>query len=669
MRLSTIEFRGYKRLVHAECNVDGKVIAFVGPNESGKSSVLQGLQWLTSQPRQLRIQERNRDAPPESETLVVRARYRLDEADVGVLRELDVDVEPEIDLNTVTEFRMSRRVDGTVATGLTTSVQRGTAIFRATDSRIALIMQLIEKGESLPDDERIGPVENILRVASALLNPSDPDWTDSRLEELGSAADTVDEMSRNIDNIEEAPDAHLVLRDELVTLSRAIRDSIDAGRLADPTIAMRQALLERVPEFVLFSDGDRNIAETYPLGDETLRAEAPSPLRNLLYVAGTTVEEVWDYVANRDTAQLRTFEKRINKTLQTSLQPMWSQSELTVNIVLNSDGTLEVNIEELDSPGFTITPIGERSDGLRTFLALVCFLIATELSIPPVLMIDEAERNLHYDAQADLVRVLASELKVHKVLYTTHSPGCLPLDLGTGIRVVVRDQTTLGRSTLSNNFWIRNDPGFSNLLFAMGAEAAAFSAFRRAILAEGVSDMILLPTLLRNATDVESLDFQVAFGLSSMSASKAVGSVALITSFLVDGDESGDEKRTQLRAAGVPESHIFQLPEGKALEDLVQKATYLDTVDEFLKESGLSLDRSQLRSDVTIAKAVDDYAKSALGINSGVSHKIIAARLAEMGRELPLSAEGKRFLKKLSGQIATAFQTPYLVREDNADEA
>lgn len=47
MQLSTIEFNGYKRLDRASCNVDGHTIAFIGPNESGKSSVLRGLEWLT----------------------------------------------------------------------------------------------------------------------------------------------------------------------------------------------------------------------------------------------------------------------------------------------------------------------------------------------------------------------------------------------------------------------------------------------------------------------------------------------------------------------------------------------------------------------------------------------------------------------------------------------
>lgn len=46
MRLTRIEFNGYKRLAQTSCNVDGKLIAFVGPNEAGKSSVLEALAWL-----------------------------------------------------------------------------------------------------------------------------------------------------------------------------------------------------------------------------------------------------------------------------------------------------------------------------------------------------------------------------------------------------------------------------------------------------------------------------------------------------------------------------------------------------------------------------------------------------------------------------------------------
>lgn len=55
MRLMRIEFHGFKRLVSASCNFDGILIAFLEPNEAGKSSVLEGLAWLTDVTRYARI--------------------------------------------------------------------------------------------------------------------------------------------------------------------------------------------------------------------------------------------------------------------------------------------------------------------------------------------------------------------------------------------------------------------------------------------------------------------------------------------------------------------------------------------------------------------------------------------------------------------------------------
>ena len=120
MRLSKIEFNGYKRLSSASCNVDGPAIAFIGPNESGKSSVLQGLQWLTDpSSRPLSAAEKSRRRPPHPKsTYVVRAHFRIEDDDIALLRQLNVDAVPQIDRKTVTAFRFGRRADGHPVTGL-----------------------------------------------------------------------------------------------------------------------------------------------------------------------------------------------------------------------------------------------------------------------------------------------------------------------------------------------------------------------------------------------------------------------------------------------------------------------------------------------------------------------------------------------------------------------
>jgi energy-coupling factor transporter ATP-binding protein EcfA2 len=663
VQLIGIEFYGYKRLDGTKCNVAGRTIAFIGPNEAGKSSVLQALAWLTDPDAgALSFREQNRTRRPASDDVVVRARYRLDDSDIKVLQQLPIDPDVQLNLKTVRGYRESRQTDGLRRNGLdtTTAIGRNREPFNEADRLIHEAQLARERVDELPFTvEEVDPVTEALNTAAAAVDPADLTWTTDRVDRLRAATVTIDELIGRLQNLENEPDAISLLRKSLEQSRTALEVAAQKGELEDPDAAIRAALDPRAPQFVLFTDADRDLAETYDLADEAVRSSTPAPLRNLLRVAGTSAEELWTSSVAGDPTAMRTLELRANATLSQRLHPAWTQSKLTISLTLNQNGLLEVNILELDTP--TITTISERSDGLRTFLGLVCFLIAADLSVPPVLMIDEAERNLHYDAQADLIRVLTRELKVHKVLYTTHSPGCLPLDLGTGIRVVARSVDDPGTSTLSNTFWTDTDPGFSRLLFAMGAEAAAFSAFRHAVLTEGVSEMILLPTLLRNATTGDPLNFQVAFGLSNMTIPQAIGSVAVKTTFLVDGDDSGDKKIDQLKKAGVPTSHLFQLPPDQAIEDLVDRATYLEVVNDFLDETdgGGPIPDTALTAGVTVATAVDDYAKANLGKPKGISHKIIASRLAELGDDLKINPSSRTYLKTLRTDLEDAFKNDY----------
>jgi predicted ATP-dependent endonuclease of OLD family len=669
VQLSKIEFNGFKRLDRTSCNVDGQTVAFIGPNEAGKSSVLRGLAWLTGEHDDpaLPLRDQNRRRRPADDTSVVRAHYRLDADDIEALRKLNLDTRQPVSLNTVTHFRLNRQTNGQQTTGLESALERNPRPFELASKLLAKASSRMEAAYDVLDDLEIDAPNDAIEAAEHSLDLSNTAWTPQRVAPLRIAADALETLGNEIEGQDPKPRGLTALRTASTNAATALRTAAVAGERAHPNDAIRAALRKRVPKFLLFGDKDRELSESYHLEDPSLRESPPSPLVNLVSVAGTSVEDIWSATTGGDPATMRTLEHRMNETLRARLQPMWTQSELTVQLRLNQGGVLEVNILELDSPDYAVTPIAERSDGLRTFLGLICFLLAANLDVPPVLLVDEAERNLHYDAQADLVRVLTHELKVHKVIYTTHSPGCLPLDLGTGIRVVSRNPDDPGTSILANNFWTNEHPGFSHLLFAMGAEAAAFSAFRRAVLAEGVSEMILLPTLLRNATDGSQLDFQVAFGLSNLSAPRAISSVALITTFLVDGDTSGGIKKKQLEDEGVPRSHIFQLPKGKAIEDLIDRTTYLEAVNQLLAEQGKSIPSKDLAMNVTIAKAVDDYAKEHLGLPNGVGHKIVATRLASRGSALPLNAAGKRYLSGLRPQLEAAFKTPYTLASTPAN--
>ena len=63
-----IRFEAYKRLARTSCNTDGRILAFVGSNESGKSSLLEGLVWLS--------EEQGAALPPAYEQKSSRRRRR-----------------------------------------------------------------------------------------------------------------------------------------------------------------------------------------------------------------------------------------------------------------------------------------------------------------------------------------------------------------------------------------------------------------------------------------------------------------------------------------------------------------------------------------------------------------------------------------------------------------
>src|SRR5699024_9258514 len=146
-----------------------------------------------------------------------------------------------------------------------------------------------------------------------------------------------------------------------------------------------------------------------------------------------------------------------------------------------------------------------------------------------------------------------------KIIYTTHSPACLPPDLGTGIRVVVPVKDKDQVSEIRGSFWT-SSTGFSPLMMAMGAGSAAFTPARRVVIAEGASDMILLPSLLRNVLD-RDIDYQVAPGLSQASQTlmSNLGLEASRVAYLVDGDHGGRELKKSLASAGGSEKKIVTL--------------------------------------------------------------------------------------------------------------
>ncbi len=458
--------------------------------------------------------------------MVVEAKFELDKSDQAELADLDLATPPRNGADTEACGRLVPSGRFPRTNPKSDAVRGRHQTTRGTHRKLSAQFS----GESEEGAENGTPESWLEIVTRALEDPPNRVWTD----EISSASDLLSTWLESVSPTSRSGKP----RDEKA--AELLRQVTHVAQSPHPAKAARARVLSRIPKFVAFRDADRVLSTSHPIIDGETRANPQPALANVLRIANLDLNRLWSFVERGgDSSNRESYIEEANERLEDFFTQAWNQSELTVRLKV-TESTLEVLFKEMRRGG-PVTNIEERSDGLRTFVALATFLAAQRLDIPPILLIDEAETHLHLDAQADLVGALLKQINATQVFYTTHSPGCLPTDLGTGIRLLRRDPRRQNASEIRSDFWTNQEPGFAPLLYAMGASAAAFSACRHAVLAEGAADMILLPTLIRMATGLSDLTYQIAPGLAAANTyDMRVEEVAAKVVYLTDGDAQGD---------------------------------------------------------------------------------------------------------------------------------
>jgi putative AbiEii toxin of type IV toxin-antitoxin system len=195
----------------------------------------------------------------------------------------------------------------------------------------------------------------------------------------------------------------------------------------------------RRPRFLPFEPNARELLSAYSFEEEPNVA-----LFNLLSLAGTSWSALSE--ASSDAGRIEGILQLANEKLAEVFRA-WQQFPMTVRLRV-ADNVVHVLVSMVE-PGDYIG-IGERSAGLRQFVALRAHIASKNAGPEPILLVDEADIHLHYDAQADLIQVLNEQEEAAKVIYTTHSAGCLPPDLGTGIRIVLPTKETDAHGDLND---------------------------------------------------------------------------------------------------------------------------------------------------------------------------------------------------------------------------
>lgn len=566
MQLIAFTVAGYRRFAEpTSVKLHSDLVAFVGPNEAGKSSLLRALSHLNHD-EPFDRSEIPRRSPGKGPNL--KWQLQLDATDREAIRE-HYGAE-NIERITVEKAGDSPRTIEFSPSGPSRDPRVQRKFVEAMRESDGLARQMAEYAAIAIDAVR--EIESRL-IGSDGVQTEDYQVLADFITGLESAAlmiegGNVDAAAFDSRGLSSGPGK---LR-SLALATQALVEQLQAG---DPALLASQTLLARLPELRLLNAADRDLRSEYDL---ELEAENPAPaLAHLARLADLDLVALRQEARDSSHADVSTRRNQANRRLMEVYNESWNQDQIALQ--LEVQGTLLI-VQVTTPRDEGLSSIDERSDGLRWFAALLAFTHGGRGK--PILLADEIETHLHYDAQADLVDVLARQAYTSKVLFTTHSFGCLPNDLGNGVRVV--EQIDSGTSRLRNGFW-DTGAGFSPLLKSMGAAAASFTPARRALIGEGPTEAIVLPTLLRQAAGLTKLGFQVAPGLASVAASSVpeLSSEAGHVAFLVDGDRGGINIRKKLNDGGVDQARIIVLHDGDGValetEDLIDADIYARCVN------------------------------------------------------------------------------------------
>lgn len=577
MRLIRVGIQGYGRFAEPQTlTADRKLTALVGRNESGKTTLLEALQLLNDQepmnPRRLTRFDSGHKP-------LVFAEFALDDDDRAELAEVR-------GIESASLYRYWKTAEGRVHHSLTPRLDRDHTLRErsvsdlkkaASSKHAASLDEKMRSALEVTEDDSTEwiPVADRMRDSADRLNRQMHQLTID--EEL---INTIETFASELEPIVEGLTVKY-LAELPALLLRLTQDE----REPSPHAEALDALYERIPYFALYREEDRQFRESYSI-EEMLEEPPTSPLANLAAFAGLSLADLAHAMEQGDLSRATSLTEAANHRLTEQLDK-WTQEKTTVRLTAGGgDGRqMTISIGSVERQFF---PPDQRSEGLRWFLGLLAFLhVSVRAEQGVVLLVDEAELHLHYDAQADLISELAQQSRVRSVIYTTHSAGCLPPDL-SAVRVVVQDENA-GTSSIVNWFWTTHDSSMSAVIMRMGATNFAFVFCRAALVAEGPSDHLLLPQLLREATGEDELPYQVVGGLSEIANDRlpALEREGARVMYLVDTDEGGRNLEGALLASSVPQERIVRIwsSRGRESEDLVSPEALARAVNAVLAET------------------------------------------------------------------------------------
>ncbi|MFB5626494.1 MAG: AAA family ATPase [Nitrosopumilus sp.] len=251
---------------------------------------------------------------------------------------------------------------------------------------------------------------------------------------------------------------------------------------SEKTTLMNFIASELHPRFVYFSDykkiyGNINLNEylreekgerqdSIEFVEEFDKAET---VRNLFYLAELDIKEL-DKVKESPSKCIKLLNAASNR-LSKKLNPAWKGDPIHVDLRYNPGNIMSVVISDVHKDG-TITNTGllnRRAEGFKwTFSFIVNFAAETQRAElkEAILLLDEPARNLHPTQQMGISDLLKNLAGSNQVLYATHSPFMI-FDYTPGNLLVVELDKRKHLSRIFYDYWNADDKTLTPILYGL----------------------------------------------------------------------------------------------------------------------------------------------------------------------------------------------------------
>ena len=461
MRLRRFRVRAFRCIHDSGYITVGDLAAFVGRNESGKTTILQALTLLNKDEMvsELDLCDELTDEL-KSEIKLTEGEFDLNENE----RELLEEKFPNLSIKKIKIFRTNKNpqiqydfIDSEFSTKKDTIFKSWKNLTDDLKNFVEIIPNHVSKQLDTEFFESSMPIDKeTFSVKLDTLNKTILDAASQEPQVISEWKDLYDQIMGNFDSV-------FVSNKKRKELEKFILDTLH-------------------PRFVYFSDykkilGNINLNEylkdptTSDVGgieylEEFDRAET---VKNLLYLAELEIGELKN--ASSSPSKLIKLLSTSNKKLTARLNPSWKGEPIHVELRLNPGNIMSVIISDVHKDG-TITNTGllnRRAEGFKwTFSFIVNFAAETQKAElkEAILLLDEPARNLHPTQQLGISDLLKNLTGSNQVLYATHSPFMI-FDYTPGNLLVVELDRKKHLSRIFYDYWNADDATLTPILYGL----------------------------------------------------------------------------------------------------------------------------------------------------------------------------------------------------------